>query len=210
MSIQESAVPRLWSDFDGTAVELASKTTLQGWLNYPMVGIQGYGDFLRGAQGRGVEIAGVVSRRLNTYLNRRATIRTIADLGLSDFFGDRQILLVNNENRKARHIVEQSQTTRIGIIDDRPHRIGAALLQELKSTPRGEVPHQIVLGAVMHEKTQEYIDRLVEASVGYGAEVAETPGGYTLHNDATQITVVGLSAYSLECGQEFADCLLRV
>lgn len=202
-------VASLWSDFDNTAVELARKSTLRGWTNYPLSGIHGYGDFLQGVESSGVNIAGIVSRRLNTFLNRRVTMRTIGDIGLSDFFRERQIKLLNHEDRKARHIVEQGCSNVVGLIDDRPHRIGTAILRSLNTLQVDGEPSQIVLGAVTHRKTDEYIDRFVEHATHLGLEFTETGSAYTLQADRAQISIVKLGAYSFQSGRDFADYLIQ-
>src|SRR5690242_14183199 len=90
----------LWSDFDGTAVELVSPFNPRNWRKYPMEMIPGYREFLQTAKDEGLEIAGVVSRRHE--LRRGVTERAIADLGLDEFFHHpSQVVLAGSHVKKA-------------------------------------------------------------------------------------------------------------
>lgn len=201
----------LWSDMDGTGVELMPKRDPRNWAKYPLRMIDGYIDFLRGVQQGGVEIAGIVSRR-PAYLRKWVTARSIAKLGLDEMFpGEHQVVLAGSESRKAQHLVDRSRDHVVGMIDDKPHRLGEELLNLLAPIEPSEVVldtpgrHQLVLGAVDHPKADEYMDRLgdhVAARTDVGHAVNEQ--GLHIRGGAFDLLVVQVQPYCVEAGLAFA------
>ena len=117
----------LWSDFDGTAVGLKGKTDPRNWTKYPLPLKQGYANFLNGVHTSGVDIAGIVSRRPDIWPRRFVTHRSIAKLGLENYFNDTNVILAGSEFLKAQHVVARASNKQVGIIDDKPHHeIGRA------------------------------------------------------------------------------------
>jgi len=216
--------PKLWSDFDGTAVALAKKTDPRNWSKYPLKGLVGYADFLRGVQSTGVEIAGVVSRRPDIFIRRMATARSITKLGLGELFTNAgQIVHKGSEEAKGRFVAEQSRETTVGMLEDKPHKLGAVLLGMLDEPVKHPeaTHHPIILGVVSHSRSQEYIERLAEqAKVRtsgdlYVTEFANGVGtatttGITLEAETLTLRVVPLQPYSQEAGQSFGQMLTSI
>lgn len=213
--------PRLWSDFDGTAVALARKTDPRNWSKYPLRGLAGYVEFLKGVQSTGVEIAGVVSRRPDIFPRRLATNRSIAKLGLSKFFNrPEQVVHQGSEEAKGRFVLEQSRISTIGMLEDKPHKLGAVLLGALTEPVRHlDVPrHPILLGVVSHDRSQEYIERLVEqveAKITGGLHVTESSCGigraistsFRLETEFLNLHVTPLQPYSEQAGEAFGQAI---
>lgn len=207
--------PRLWSDFDGTAVGLVSKTNPRNWSKYPLSGIEGYADFLRGVASTGVEIAGVVTRRPDIFIRRMATARSISKLGFGEFLP--AVVHKGSEEAKGRFVAEQSRETTIGMLEDKPHKLGAVLLGAVsETTQHPEAPHHpIVLGVVKHGHSQEYIERLAaqaNALASGGLTVAETGPitaiGLSIQSEQLSLEVVQLQPYSQYAGEIFGRTIL--
>ncbi len=216
--------PRLWSDFDGTAVVIARKSDPRNWSKYPLRGLAGYSDFLKGVQSTGVEIAGVVSRRPDIFIRRMATARSITKLGFANFFSrSEQIVHKGSEAAKGRFIAEQSRQTTVGMLEDKPHKLGAILLGALTEPLQHPeaTHHPIVLGVVSHGRSQEYIERLVEQAKArttgdlFVTEFASGVGpaaiiGFRLEAEALTLHVTPLQPYSEDAGAAFGHKLLEV
>ena len=213
--------PRLWSDFDGTAVALAKKTQPRNWSKYPLAGLEGYVDFLRGVSSTGVEVAGIVSRRPDIFVRRMATARSIATLGYGEFFTDTsKIVHAGSEQAKGGFIAEQSREATVGILEDKPHKLGAVPLGVLQGSDFPTLPHHpVVLGVVAHPRSQEYIERLTEgtrsAVIGSRGrlDIQQTGTGATaslsMRSESVSLDVVQLQPYSEQAGQEFGALLLK-
>jgi len=203
-----ASAPRLWSDFDGTAVEIVSKANPRNWSKYPLKSVPGYVDFLRGVRRGGVEVAGAVSVRPDIMPRRWATSRSVATLGLTEFFGNSaQLVLTGNEKDKAQHLVTESLGGRVGMIDDKPHRIGLALLDALSKREQSQ-QRVIVLGVVAHQRSQEYLDRFVtEAATQTEDLLMVEPDCRTVsvHGLSYMLQVTSLEPYSEIAGTAFAQ-----
>lgn len=201
--------PELWSDFDGTAVGIKGKIDPRNWTKYPLPVIDGYADFLKGFGDYGGRIAGIVSRRPDIAPRRLATHRSIAKLGLQAYFGDpSKVLLTGSETTKAAHVLGEAAHARVGLIDDKPHRVGAEMIESLSANHSTESTH-ITLGAVRHDKQEEYMDRLLSfaeqhPSVG---SIEEWKGGprYDIIVGESRLCLVGLKPYSRTAGQVFVE-----
>lgn len=208
--------PRLWSDFDGTAVALTKKTNPRNWFKYPLPGIKGYVDFLTGVASTGVEIAGVVSRRPDVYFRRLATARSITKLGFSELFNQSQIVHAGSEVAKGKFVAEQTKIAPIGMLEDKPHKLGGVLLGVLQGSEYPVFPHYpVVLGVVSHGQSQEYIERLAvqaQAMAKSDLEVNETGSaatiGLSIRSESVTLDVVQLQPYSEYAGREFGHTLL--
>lgn len=209
--------PRLWSDFDGTAVALARKVDPRNWTKYPLRALPGFTDFLAGAIQGGVEFAGIVSRRPDIAPRRWVTARSISQLGISRHFsGLQRVVLTGSEQAKGGLLVAESRGSVVGMVEDKPHKLGAVLVGALKEASAGAdtLHYPIVLGVVAHPRSQRYIDQLLT-----DLELAETgvrirePGDgsyqiYPAHMRHTpRLDVVPLLPYSAEAGQQFATWL---
>lgn len=204
--------PEVWSDLDGTGVALVKKYHPRNWTKYPLRVIPGYTDFLGGLQQGGVDIAGIVSRR--PAARRWVTTRSIAKLGLEEFFPDtHRIVLAGSETGKASRIATRSYDRSVGVIDDKPHRIGKELLDVLSHDMVGfdaeGDKRQVVLGAVDHEKSAEYFERLFEYievrsdvhCLANDSEIHATGLTFDLH-------VFQVAPYSTESGLAFARSMI--
>lgn len=208
-------VPRLWSDFDGTAVGIARKVDPRNWSKYPLPATKGYTDFLRGVQATGVEIAGVVSRRPAMLARQMATARSITKLGFSEFFTQpNQIVHTGSEEAKGQFVAEQSCISAIGMLEDKPHKLGGALLGAVSKFTQPS-RHPILLGVVSHEHSQEYIERLAattNALLRNDVQVKETgpaaAHGLLIETNGFSMNVVQLPPFSHTAGQDFGQQLL--
>lgn len=204
--------PRLWSDFDGTGVELVPKTNPRNWSKYPLRAIDGYVDFLRGVRDGGVEIAGVVSRR--PAIRKWVTARSIAKLGMDEVFpGAQPFVLAGSEDRKADFVANQSRFGKVGMIDDKPHKFGASLLRSLDASDgRPDGGRQtVIVGAVDHDKTGDYVDRFLEmAHNEFGiVPIKGEAGSHIVPSGNFIVHIVTIEPYSFEAGQAFAETLHR-
>lgn len=210
------AKPRLWSDFDGVVVELARPIDPRNWLKYPLRGVPRIGDFLLGVREGGVEIAGVNSHRINIELRRWATRRSIAQLGLQEFFGQpNQLKMSSRRWKKAAVLIEESRRNTVAMLEDKPFELGTLLLERLTDAPpRSKGLHlPIVLGVVNHDRGSESTQLLKMAAANVYqpfATVSEADDGIINivgSGQAFQINVVPLPVYSEIAGVSFAKTI---
>lgn len=212
----------VWSDFDGTAVEITGAANPRNWSKYPLAGLAGYNDFLKGIRSTGVGIAGVVSRRPDVFIRRMATAWSISRLGFTELPTRRdQIVHTGSEEKKGRFIAARSREVPVGMLEDRPHRLGAVLLgimTEPAQSPK-TLHHPITVGVVAHPRSQEYIDRLVERAASMthaGLRVSElndgiepeAATGFLFQTELLNLQVVQLNPYSQVAGEAFGRRLL--
>jgi len=215
--------PELWSDFDGTAVGTTRKIDPRNWTKYPLPALHGYVAFLRGVQSAGVDIGGVVSRRPDILVRRFVTTRSVSKLGLSEFFGDhRQLVHAGSEEAKGRFLIERSRRTTVGMLEDKPHKLGSVLLSALSAATQlpdsSRTLNPIIMGAVAHNRSQEYLERLLErvkTQPDLNLQVSEiadagshpTPTGFTLEAASVKLCVLALSPYTERSGERFGYLL---
>lgn len=210
--MSEAKVPRrLWSDFDGTAVSIVRKTNPRNWSKYPLPIIEGYLDFLKGAQDSGIEVAGIVSRRPDILPRRLVTARSVAQLGMSQFFpAEKHIVLTGSEYAKAGFVAKDAMLFgRVGMIDDKPHKFGAAFAEYMLSD---DIRHAatLVLGAVHTPSREEHLEKLAAWATNVnGVEVTSgTQDLYIGHHEGRfGIRVIPLEPYSETSGQAFGQAL---
>jgi len=201
--------PELWSDFDGTAIDIVRKTDWRNWFKAGIPILDGYIEFLYGAQEAGVDIAGVLSRR-NDRARRGTTMHSIATLGLGEYFGDpAKVILAGSESAKGRYLAQRSLVGPVGMLEDKPHKLTpvvvGALTQEMID---GGTPHRIIIGAVDTPNMLDRLDQLgKEARATNGLTVNTSPGGLTIQHDAATIQIVPLPPYSYETGLIFGRTL---
>jgi hypothetical protein len=205
--------PQLWSDFDGTAVEGLRYYNPRNWTKYPLAGMPGYADFLRGVQSRGVEIGGVISRRPNIAPRRWATASTVAKLGLNEFFNPYQIVLAGSEYDKGLFIAKESHKSPVGVLEDKPHRLARVFFEALRASRQDTFSsHPITLGVVAHSRTEEYIERMRETMLKStpGAEISDgTDAYFAIEGENYSVRVVALSEYTEEAGSDFGRLLIE-
>lgn len=197
----------LWSDFDGTAVGLKGKADPRNWLKYPLPLIEGYPDFLDGVRSEGIDSIGVISRRPNIAPRRKVTELSIATLGLTKYFENSSVVLAGSEAAKAAHVVERAKEASVGLIDDKPHRVGAEIIKLMGETDENLI---ITLGAVAHDKQAEYVGRLIGSAEETIMMEVEVPHytSYRLWLGRSVLQVVQMEPYSVESGQHFAQHLV--
>lgn len=200
--------PRLLSDFDGTAVEVVSRLNPRNWLKYPLPMRDGYLDFLDGVNSAGVEIRGVVSCRPNMAVRRMATHRSIAKLGLDRYFNEDNVVHATREVVKAGVLIANSLEGPTGTIDDRPHKIGRALMHVMDSMINHE-SFSITLGVVPHKYRDDYVELfLEEASHQKGWTItSNNENDYVLHNELHTVSLTNLAGYSLDEGRAFGELI---
>ena len=218
--MSESIQRKVWSDFDGTAVKLAGRAKPRHWLKYPLASIEGYTDFLGGLQAGGVDVAGVVTRRPNILPRRIVTNRSIGKLGLSSFYSkEEQVVLTGSESRKAEFIADKALGTVVGLIDDRPHRVGPEIVRALSANQHRSLRSVVMLGVVDQPKASQYL-------VQFGEMISQEMKTYDLEyvtSDAAddgaalqiqgpdnryKLVVVPLQPYSSHAGESFAEQIL--
>jgi hypothetical protein len=159
----ERSNPILISDFDGTLVHVAGNF-FQKALKYPLNARIGAHRFLEGVAATDTEIGPIISRR--PHLGRSfVTRRTLMDTGLSRWFPEKEDVILAgsinpfragaSEQFKAEAMIEHAKRQAVGIIDDKPDKIGLEIIQLLRDAEEGVEP--IVLGAV---KTPDSYDRV--------------------------------------------------
>lgn len=204
----------VWSDFDGTAVELVNRLNPRHYTTYPLAIIDGYKNFLHGIREGGGEVAGIVSARADRSYRRWATVSSITKLGLTEFFRDqsKQMFLAGNEQRKADFIITQARRETIGFVDDRPHCIGTSLLNNLVLSQDKAASSQvkILLGMTKHSKSDEYQERYFEEVnklSNYSTSIESSSEALTIRGESFVISSVALSSYSTDTGKDFSYLL---
>lgn len=209
---------RFLSDFDGTAVRKYPKRNLRSWSKYPLAGIPGYADFVAGVQETGISLDGVATVR-KKWLRRFVTERSVLKLGYGDIIFPGSVRYAGNEEEKGRMIANETKRGVVGMIDDKPHKIGKVLLAHLAE---GETDAPIVLGVVEHKRTEKYLGKLLQhARSEPGLRVFERQSfvpegregntiGFTVDNGQQSLHVVRLGAYQTSTGRAFGRTLLNV
>lgn len=217
---QATPSPEFWSDFDGTAVELVSKFDPRNWLKYPLPSMVGYTAFLRGVRRHDVEIAGVISRRPDIPIRRFVTERSIVKLGLDAYLKPDHIVLTGSEEHKGRYIAGRALHRPVGLIDDKPHKVGPTILAGLSSGPGS--PNfagqqvRVALGVVNHPKSEGYTAQFVEQvrdeseATGISVVPRVSDGVINLHGPdrSFKLSIVQLAAYGEATGSNFAQYLI--
>ncbi len=217
---QAAPSPEFWTDFDGTAVELVSKFDPRNWIKYPLPTMVGYTAFLRGVRRQDVVVGGVISRRPDIPIRRFVTRRSIVNLGLDAYLNPDHIVLTGSEERKGRYIAERALHRTVGLIDDKPHKVGPTILAGLSSGPGS--PNfagqqvRVALGVVNHPKSKTYTEQFVEqvrdesAATGISVATRHRDGVINLHgpDHSFKLSIVQLAAYGETPGSNFAEYLI--
>lgn len=196
--------PRVYTDFDGTAIDIVGKHDWRNWLKTGIPLLPGYTDFLQGVHDGGVEISGVISRRGE--MRRGTTMRAITTLGLSEHFGDpAKVILAGSERAKGQYLADQSRTSPVGMLEDKPHKLVPIVVGALMTSESQQPHYPITIGAVAGPRAPERIDQITPAIRFLGAATASTPDGLKISHGAMAVNVVPLPGYSYESGQAFAQ-----
>lgn len=200
--------PVLWSDFDGTAVEVVRKTNPRNWSKYPLEMVEGYHDFLNGFTYHGGRIGGVVSRRPDIAIRRAATRRSIADHGLQRYFDDSsQIVHTGSEIIKAAHVLNEATKAPVGLIDDKPHRVGSSIVSLLSAEGGHNLDSPIILGAVHNDRQDEYVDKFLTFSESVPDVTVEEQLSrrHKISVNDSYFFLYTLRPYSYATGRDFAS-----
>lgn len=215
--------PELWSDFDGTAVVKKGKFNRHNWRKYPLPLIPGYVDFMRGIQSHDLQVAGIVSRRPDMSQRRRVTARSIAELGLDEFFASpEQIVLKGSEEAKGHFVLERSRKKPVALIDDRPDKFGTVVLDALSDpeAQTNEDGHTIVVGVVQHKRSWDRTMRLLQYARDldnpslrveeFATRTNLVVGGIRLCTDQLDLKIIQLPEYSVKAGDSFACAVYQI
>jgi len=200
--------PELWSDLDGTAVAKFPKTNIRNWFKYPLPIIPGYRDFLRGFQsddeGR---LGNIVSIRPDFWPRRLATRMTIERSGIEAFYPMKNVILAGSERAKAIQVVNAAGVGLVGMIDDKPHKIGKSLLDVMAMQQRDE-SFGLTLGAVQTETQGDSVERLLSGAQNL-LDVRLNERGLTtdIITPNGTLTLIELACYSFAARKNFAHAV---
>lgn len=219
-SAQRKQVAEVWSDFDGTIIESIPTNNIGNWMKRPMGGIKDYRHFLDGIRFSDVSVEGIISRRPSTLPWRLLTDFSMAGQRLEGFFNDPTVHLLAAEHAKAEWLVERSRERVVGVVEDRPHRLGASILKSLVSVPKDVEWHPIVIGAVPHYWTDTFFCKFLEstehlAGAGYDIQttistfraVESRKAAISVEAENFRLDVVPLPKYSERAGIVFGKYL---
>lgn len=206
----ENPVPRAWFDLDGTIIQIASGVrNMTKSSRIPLV--EGIGDFAQGVREGCVSIDGIVTRRRPLWRNG-VTRRTVNRYGLREMLGrDIQVKLTSDEPKKGAFLVARSLERPIGMIEDRPQRLGGVLLGALTAETATDASYSITIGVVPHDSAAERIEELSQVAMALpNVAYAENDyGGFVVRGETFQngLHVVALGGYTRQEGQIFAQTL---
>jgi hypothetical protein len=200
-------IPEVWSDMDGTMFVHRRMCHPYNWSKWPIKPLEGYADFIRGVHDSPAPIAGAISRRPR--IRRKVTELTIEALGLADLFDKSNTILAGSENNKADFLVDRSREKPLGIVDDKPHKLGMAMVRSARHMV--DVPHYpIVLGVVAHDRALARMNQLAEeANAVEYARVREYAQCFRIEAVELDLRVMLLPEYSYDGGRGFGQFVLR-
>ncbi|MCL2037559.1 hypothetical protein FWG95_00950 [Candidatus Saccharibacteria bacterium] len=209
LNVSPDAGREYQTDFDGTVVEKLGLFDPRNAMKYPLRKRCGYEDFVAGAEGEGLPLAGVVSARPDIWPRRLAMERSIRTQGLTEVFAGRPLLLLGNEGAKARKVLEGlAANDVVAEIDDKPQSIGQAIIRVALADPllRGTA----VVGAVEHEKTDLYLGIFKERMHRAGLTPVCQGNEITVVTDDRRfsLVVVRTGPYNEANGGRFAGLVL--
>lgn len=205
--------PELWSEFDGTAFKKYGVADPRQWFDRPARPVPRYGEFLQGVIGANVTVAGILSRRADSYEQRLGANKSLADAGLLAYYGSNQpVRLVGSDEAKGQILAQESQKTTVGLVDDRPHEIGIIVVKELMDTAKQAnelgIEPTIIIGAVYGSDTDRSVARLYEEAdklrgnvtvLDYGDNI-----GFDIEGVGYRVEVALLAPFSSMAGRDFA------
>lgn len=203
----ERATPEVLFDFDGSLVHLAKRSvSLQNALKYPMYARIESDRFIKGLASTGVEVGPIVSRRPR--IGRKfVTRKALSDTGLLRWFPDRDDVVLagsvhpgrfrQSEERKAEIVLAHNESRVVGMIDDKPDKLGKLLLDGLLENDQTNEP--LILGVV----PTPHSERRTSALLTY----AETHGWGITEQQQNQDEMTG---YELQYGHSGIQLLVKV
>jgi hypothetical protein len=134
----------------------------------------------------------------------------MARLGLLDFVDKSQLVLAGSENAKAKRIADESTGSTVGVLADRPDKLGTTIVDSLINLeePGTEARHSIVMGVADHPEANDSTRRLVELTAPFDDRLdisGSCYNGVVIEGSGFLLNVVQLQPYSEYAGQEFAD-----
>ncbi len=204
--------PEVLFDLDGTLANLPTsvfgKMTKAG-----LTSVLGGPRFIRGLESTGVEIGPIASRRPE--LRRGVTERFVTRAGLSQWFGNvEDVQLCGNlsprnfgqsERDKARVVHAHAYDRAVGMIEDKPNKLGAELLDLLATLA---APKPILLGAVGPDAERRTI-ALINSSVAKQFDITPTQEGALFEMGQATLEVVAIPKMDYYSGQNFGEHLLH-
>lgn len=212
--IELPPTPKFLSDFDGTAVRKYGYKNPRNWLKYPLPRISGYLEFLGGVQEADIDFEGVVTVR-KEFWRRRFTNRSLRKLGYTGVINPSMINYAGTEEAKGRFVAEKTEAAAVGMIDDKPHKIGMAVLDAVEKSPGG-YHHPLLLGVVAHDQSAEHINEFMELAEDSQGDLPVTVDpigmlagdGFTITKGPLTMHVVQLEPYSNAEGVQFGETLV--
>ncbi len=169
--------------------------------------------FIQGIEGAGVQIGPIVSRRPELY--RGVTERFVTRAGLSRWFGDEDnVELCGSlnparqgevEKDKASVVYEHAYYRVVGMVDDKPDKLGASLLT-LLATKGPHSLNPILLGAVGAE-AERRTKALMDSPVAQQFDITPTPEGALFQRGLAEFEVVIIPVMDFASGHNFGEYL---
>ena len=206
------------TDFDGTLVEKLDPRNPLHWrrnvLKTGLEEIEGWQDFFQGALSiPGITMGGVVSRRPDIGIRRRATEKFLAGTILDQ--PETEVALTGSEVAKARYIVDVAIANgwmiATGMVEDMPQRLVPELIKQfaLREVDQGHKP-SLLIAAVnsphLYERIGKAIDR-VKAMEDPNISCRMGAGAARFSSPQATIDVVPLRIYSKSIGEGFGNAL---
>ncbi len=202
--------PELWSDFDGTAVEILPLFHPRNWIKFPLGMLHGYSDFLRAIQNSGITIGGIVSKR-PSIIRYWPTLFTIKSLKLDTYFRGKQIVLCGTNRGKGRFIVLRAQERPIAMLEDKPHKLLPPLLLAIERYTKASLPLKpIIVGVVNHPRNHEYLTMALKRIDRPSRRIKAVRGQWQVfvsEYPRPVLTIVLLDPYTSKSGQHFAGLI---
>lgn len=219
--------PRLFLDNDGT---IGSGFDPRNLPRHFLRGMPGLNDFLVGVrlpQGSEydpearVEVAGILTMRPPIF--KCLTSFEVRRYGLSEYFPNtNQLVHTGSDRVRARFLVTQSNTARVGIVEDGPHRLAPKILNVLATRQNLCVvaERSILLGVVEHTKSRVYTKKFLDwtwrnfgsSAIGeFDYEMDDNPSsvGHCVKIGSATLDVVQLGKYSQAAGERFGRRLIK-
>lgn len=207
--------PEVWSDFDGTAVETVGIANPRNWLKYPLAMIAGYSDFLSGINVSGSQVAGVVSRRPDIFPRRLATHLSMYDHDINRVLKN-NVVLTGSESKKGLFVAHKAMNTVVGLLEDKPHRIGVEVVKALSATVGEYEVAEVVIGVPQEDDAFDKIARFErqmcqkrdEFGLGFIGTDLDSKNVTIYGEGGFTVRVMPLEGYSFESGTSFGSHLV--
>lgn len=221
----ERATPEVLFDLDGTLIHLAERPYgVQNALKYPMYAKPEAHRFIQGIASTGTDIGPIISRRPR-FGRTMLTRRTMRDTGLSRWFSAKSDIQLagsihpakfkQSEELKAQRVLEHSKRRVVGMVEDKPDKLGRLLLNGL--VKRRATNEPLIIGVAPSDRAPARTDQLIDFAMTNGwsvSEHAETPyqmPGYEITHSRSGIDllvkVVQVDPFDFNTGVQFGTQL---